>query len=133
MGSLVKAQRAGASALRLELARAEFDDVDFEPSILRANATRDPRRRAQRLQKYLGYTMFRYRENLKPGSNGGGQVETGDARALPLDLRQLQYEVRDHCRAEWAGTGTSFDEMVKRASAEKENGPEGTTIGPAVG
>ena len=42
--------------------------------------TRDPTRGAQHLQQYLGYDAFRYLENIKPGGNGGGWVDTGGWR-----------------------------------------------------
>ena len=42
--------------------------------------TRDPSRGAQRLQQYLGYDLFRYLENIKPGGNGGGWVDPGGWR-----------------------------------------------------
>jgi hypothetical protein len=34
----------------------------------------------QHLQQYLGYGFFRYLENIKPGANGGGWVDTGGWR-----------------------------------------------------
>jgi hypothetical protein len=42
--------------------------------------TRDPTRGTQHLQQYLGYDLFRYLENIKPGGNGGGWVDTGGWR-----------------------------------------------------
>jgi hypothetical protein len=42
--------------------------------------TRDPTRGTQHLQQYLGYNLFRYLENIKPGGNGGGWVDTGGWR-----------------------------------------------------
>ena len=42
--------------------------------------TRDPVRGNQHLQQYLGYDLFRYLENIKPGGNGGGWVDTGGWR-----------------------------------------------------
>ncbi|HER08996.1 MAG TPA: hypothetical protein ENO20_08820 [Bacteroides sp.] len=93
----------------------------------------------QHLQQYHGYAIFRYFENLKPGQNRGGWVDTGGSDPLDryaeqlwltlfakapeitlFDIRQMQYPVRDNTRAEWQGTGTSFDfdkmkEPIKQA------------------
>jgi hypothetical protein len=88
----------------------------------------------QHLQQYLGYSIFRYFENLKPGKNYGGWVDTGGGNPLDryaeqlwltlfakapeitlFDIRQMQYPFRENARAAWQGTGTSFDfdEMKK--------------------
>ncbi len=88
----------------------------------------------QHLQQYLGYEVFRYFENLKPGKNFGGWVDTGGSNPLDryaeqlwltlfakapeitlFDIRQMMYPIRENTRAEWQGTGTSFDfdEMKK--------------------
>lgn len=40
--------------------------------------TRDPRYTQQDLQRYLGYFLMRYLENIKPGANGGGWFDTYD-------------------------------------------------------
>jgi hypothetical protein len=73
--------------------------------------TRDAVRSAQHLQPYLGYNIMRYLQNIAPGRNGGGWVDTGGAtyydryaeqlwmtlfaRAAPeitlFDLRQMLY------------------------------------------
>ena len=42
--------------------------------------TRDPVHGTQHLQQYLGYGLYRYLENIKPGHNGGGWVDTGGWR-----------------------------------------------------
>jgi hypothetical protein len=42
--------------------------------------TRDPVHGNQHLQQYLGYGLYRYLENIKPGHNGGGWVDTGGWR-----------------------------------------------------
>jgi hypothetical protein len=41
--------------------------------------TRDAVRSAQHLQPYLGYNIMRYFQNISPGRNGGGWVDTGGA------------------------------------------------------
>jgi len=75
--------------------------------------TRNPTSPGQHLQQYLGYDLFRYLENIKPGGNGGGWVDEGGWRdnarfaeelALPLfakapeltlfDFRQLLEPIR---------------------------------------
>ncbi len=43
----------------------------------------------QHLQEYLGYLIFRYFENIKPGGNGGGWVDTGGLRHLDRYAEQL--------------------------------------------
>jgi hypothetical protein len=82
----------------------------------------------QHLQQYHGYSVFRYFENLKPGQNRGGWVDTGggipyDRYAEQLwltlfagapeitlfDIRQMQIDITERGRAPWQGTGTSFD------------------------
>ena len=88
----------------------------------------------QHLQPYLGYAIFRYFENLKPGKNFGGWVDTGGGNPLDryaeqlwltlfakapevtlFDIRRMQYPFSENARAAWQGTGTSFDfdEMKK--------------------
>jgi hypothetical protein len=76
--------------------------------------TRNPTSPGQHLQQYLGYDLFRYLENIKPGGNGGGWVDEGGWRdkerfaeelQLPLfakapemtlfDFRQLLQPMRD--------------------------------------
>lgn len=47
-----------------------FDDI------WTGTETRDPGS-AQHLQNYLGYNIIRYFENLRPGYNGGGWVDSG--------------------------------------------------------
>lgn len=105
----------------LEAQPAMFD------GIYTGTETRDPSS-AQHLQAYLGYNIFRYFENLKPGGNGGGWVDTGGMRTMDryaeqlwitlfakapeitlFDLRQMMYPIRKETRAPWQGEGTSFD------------------------
>jgi hypothetical protein len=98
--------------------------------------TRDPSS-AQHLQNYLGYNIIRYFENLRPGHNYGGWVDSGGsnmgmdryaeqlwltffAKAPEMALfayNQLigvQLRPEQH-RTSWQGQGTSFDydEMMK--------------------
>lgn len=103
--------------------------------------TRDAVMSAQHLQPYLGYNIFRYFENLKPGGNKGGWVDTGGARYLDryaeqlwltlfakapevtlFDFRQLQRSLDNFAEASWQGQGTSFDqeEMMQSVKIKKE-------------
>ncbi len=82
--------------------------------------TRDALRSAQHLQPYHGYNIFRYFENLKPGHNNGGWVDTGGMRSLDryaeqlwltlfakapeitlFDFRQMQYEIQPEHKGAW--------------------------------
>lgn len=100
--------------------------------------TRDPSSN-QHLQPYLGYLIFRYFENLKPGGNRGGWVDSGgmmyaDRYAEQLwltlfakapeqtffDFRQLARPINEQLRGEWQDLGTSlnFDEMIAPAKTK---------------
>ncbi len=52
--------------------------------------TRNPTSPGQHLQQYLGYDLFRYLENIKPGANGGGWVDEGGWRDRARFAEQLQ-------------------------------------------
>lgn len=107
-------------------------NLETEPKIFdglyTGTETRDAVRSNQHLQPYLGYLVFRYYNNLKPGKNGGGWVDTGgmgtyDRYAEQLwltlftkapemtlfDYRQMLYPLRKAWEPEWKSTGTSFD------------------------
>ncbi len=90
--------------------------------------TRDAVYSEQHLQAYLGYNVFRYFNNLKPGKNGGGWVDTGGmkfydryaeqlwltifAKAPEMtlfDYRQMLYPAREAWIADWKDESTSFD------------------------
>ena len=90
--------------------------------------TRDAVLSNQHLQPYLGYLIFRYFNNLKPGKNGGGWVDTGGmcffdryaeqlwltilAKAPEMtlfDYRQMLYPLRDFWIPEWKTEKVSFD------------------------
>src|SRR5208282_1725075 len=55
-------------------------DLDKEPKmfdgIYTGTETRDPVKTDQFLQQYESYQIIRYFENIKPGGNGGGWVDT---------------------------------------------------------
>jgi hypothetical protein len=90
--------------------------------------TRDSVMTDQHLQEYQGYLIVRYFENIAPGRNGGGWVDTygsnsADRYAEQLwltllakapemtmfDYMQMGLPVRKQLRGKWQGTGTSFD------------------------
>ena len=61
-------------------------DLDQEPKIFdgiyTGTETRDPETTDQNLQQYESYQIIRYFENIAPGRNGGGWVDTFDIRYL---------------------------------------------------
>jgi hypothetical protein len=68
-------------------------DLDKEPKlfdgIYTGTETRDPVITDQRLQQYESYEIFRYFENIKPGGNGGGWVDTYSIRYIDRYAEQL--------------------------------------------
>jgi len=134
-------------------------NLDTEPpmfdGLYTGTETRDPIQRDQHLQPYHGYSIFRYFENIKPGHNLGGWVDTGGmtyldryveqfwltlfAKAPELtlfDFRQLQYLLTPSLRGSWQDDGNTsfnFDEMVAPLSRPDGTRPEETTLAPAVG
>lgn len=107
-------------------------NLETEPllfdGIYTGTETRDAFISAQHLQPYHGYSIFRYFENIKPGGNLGGWVDTygspyldryGEQLWLTLfakapeitlfDFRQLQLPLSQFPPAPWQGQGTSFD------------------------
>ena len=115
--------------------------------------TRDAVRSNQHLQPYLSYLVWRYYNNLAPGRNGGGWVDTGGMYTIDryseqlwmtmfakapeitlFDYRQMLNPLRDSHRAEWQGQGTSFDfdKMMQPVKLhDKEVTP--TTVARAAG
>lgn len=133
-------------------------NLETEPKlfdgIYTGTETRDPVMAGQHLQQYLGYGIFRYFENIKPGGNGGGWVDTGGmlymdryaeqlwltlfAKAPEItlfDFRQLQRPIRPTDRAKWQGSQTSFDfdEMIKPVVTESGKTITPTTVARAAG
>ena len=113
-------------------------NLETEPKlfdgIYTGTETRD-RTGDQHLQEYLGYSIFRYFENIKPGGNGGGWVDTYGGRypdryaeqlwltlfakapeITLFDFGQLQRSIRSSDRAPWQGQKTSFDFDAMMAS-----------------
>ncbi len=68
-------------------------DLDREPrlfdGIYTGTETRDPVITDQHLQQYESYEIFRYFENIAPGRNGGGWVDTYSIRYLDRYAEQL--------------------------------------------
>jgi len=133
-------------------------NLETEPKlfdgIYTGTETRDPAMAGQHLQQYLGYSIFRYFENIKPGKNGGGWVDTGGmfymdryaeqlwltlfAKAPEItlfDFRQLQQPIRPGLRAKWQGEQTSFDfdEMMKPVILANGSTVTPTTVARAAG
>jgi hypothetical protein len=126
-------------------------DLAREPKmfdgIYTGTETRD-RSGNQHLQEYLGYSIFRYFENIKPGGNGGGWVDTGGMRFMDryaeqlwltlfakapeitlFDFRQLQRPIRPADRAPWQGQEASFD-FDKMMEPVKQ--PDGAMVKPTT-
>ncbi len=66
----------------------ETEPKSFD-TIYTGTETRDPVYSNQHLQQYHGYSIFRYFENIKPGGNGGGWVDSGGLRHLDRYAEQL--------------------------------------------
>jgi hypothetical protein len=133
-------------------------NLETEPpmfdGIYTGTETRDPDAPGQHLQQYLGYLIFRYFENLKPGANGGGWVDTGGmtymdryaeqlwltlfAKAPEItlfDFRQLQRAIRPADRSAWQDQqpSFSFDEMMKPVVLKDGKEIQPTTVARAAG
>lgn len=94
----------------------------------------------QHLQQYHGYTVFRYFENLKPGQNRGGWVDTFGGIPLDryaeqlwitmfakapeitlFDFRLMIRPVDESTLSPWQGEGTSFDfEQMKKPLLQED-------------
>ncbi len=123
-------------------------DLDQEPKIFdgifTGTETRDPETTDQNLQQYESYQIIRYFENIAPGRNGGGWVDTFDIRYLDRYPEQLwdtvfakapemmlfewsgmQRPINAGDRAAWANLHTSFD-YNQMMSAWSSNAPAGS-------
>lgn len=121
-------------------------NLEAEPAIFdgiyTGTETRDPAITQQHLQPYESYLIFRYLENVKPGANLGGWVDTGAIRDMDryaeqiwltlfakapeitlFDFRQMLRPIAPALRASWQGGGTSFDFDAMIAPFR---GPDGT-------
>jgi hypothetical protein len=126
-------------------------NLETEPKlfdgIYTGTETRD-RTGDQHLQEYLGYSIFRYFENLKPGGNGGGWVDTYGGRYLDryaeqlwltlfakapeitlFDFGQMLRQMRPAERAPWQGQQTSFDFDAMMTPVIL---PDGTSVKPTT-
>ena len=126
-------------------------NLETEPKlfdgIYTGTETRD-RTGDQHLQEYLGYSIFRYFENIKPGGNGGGWVDTYGGRYLDryaeqlwltlfakapeitlFDFGQMLRQMRPAERAPWQGQQTSFDFDAMMAPVVQ---PDGTSVKPTT-
>jgi len=133
-------------------------DLDFGPKhfdgIYTGTETRDAVRSNQHLQPYESYLIWRYFDNLNPGHNGGGWVDTGGMRYIEryaeqlwltvfakapemtfFDYRQMLGGLRSSYRGPWqdaGGTSFNYDEMMKPVNINgKEVTP--TTMARAAG
>jgi len=113
-------------------------DLDKEPKLFDAiytgTETRDPVITDQHLQQYESYEIIRYFDNIAPGRNGGGWVDTYSIRYLDRYAEQLWdtlfakapqimlFEWSAMCRpiepgdrSQWENLPTSFDyrQMLK--------------------
>lgn len=114
-------------------------DLDFGPKhfdgIYTGTETRDAVRSNQHLQPYESYLIWRYFDNLNPGHNGGGWVDTGGMRYMEryaeqlwltvfakapemtfFDYRQMLGALRSSYRGPWqdaGGTSFNYDDMMK--------------------
>src|SRR6185437_5138659 len=113
-------------------------DLDKEPKmfdgIYTGTETRDPVMTDQHLQQYESYQIFRYFENIAPGRNGGGWVDTYSINYIDRYAEQLwdtlfakapelmlfewtamSRPIEPGDREAWSGLSTSFnyDEMLR--------------------
>jgi len=127
-------------------------NLETEPKIFdgiyTGTETRDPVYTDQHLQQYQSYLIMRYLENIKPGGNGGGWVDTGaiqymdryaeqlwltlfaGAREITLfNFGRMLQPIPQELRADWHSTKTSFDfdEMMQPIKLE-----DGTTVKPGT-
>lgn len=130
------------------------DEPKMFDGIYTGTETRDAVSSDQHLQQYESYLIFRYFENIAPGRNGGGWVDSGGTSYLDryteqfwltlfakapeitmFDWRQLQSAVRPGQRGAWQGTGTSFDfdEMMKPYKLSDGTEVKPSTIARAAG
>jgi hypothetical protein len=132
-------------------------NLETEPKlfdgIYTGTETRD-RTGDQHLQEYLGYSIFRYFENIKPGGNGGGWVDTYGGRypdryaeqlwltlfakapeITLFDFGQLLRKISSSDRAPWQDQKPSFDfdAMMASTVSLKETPDKTTTFARAAG
>jgi hypothetical protein len=126
-------------------------DLDKEPKlfdgIYTGTESRDPEITDQNLQQYESYQIIRYFDNIAPGRNGGGWVDTYSIRYIDRYAEQLWDTVfakapemmlfewsgmlrpiQAGVRTNWANLHTSFDynQMLSAWSSNNPAGPEPT-------
>ncbi len=126
-------------------------DLDKEPKlfdgIYTGTETRDPEITDQNLQQYESYQIIRYFENIAPGRNGGGWVDTFSIRYIDRYAEQLWdtvfakapemmlfewsgmlRSIPAGARTNWADLHTSFDynQMLQAWSSNAPAGSEPT-------
>jgi len=127
-------------------------NLEAEPKIFDeiyiGTETRDPVYTDQHLQQYESYLIMRYFENIKPGGNGGGWVDTGAIRYMDryaeqlwltlfakapeitlFDFHRMLQPIRQELRADWHGTKTSYD-FDKMLEPIKQD--DGTMVKPTT-
>ncbi len=127
-------------------------DLDAGPrlfdKIYTGTETRDAVNSDQHLQPYESYEIVRYFENIKPGCNAGGWVDTGGMRTLDryaeqlwltllarapeitlFDWRQVQRPLRPSDRSPWQDQKPSldFDAVMKPVPQA-----DGTSVTPTT-
>jgi hypothetical protein len=123
-------------------------DLEREPElfdgIYTGTETRDPVVTDQHLQQYESYLIIRYFDNIKPGGNGGGWVDTYSLRYIDRYAEQLwdtlfakapeimlfEWSAMSHPippgdRAAWQDLHTSFD-YSQLLKAYTNNAPAGS-------
>jgi len=124
-------------------------DLDKEPKlfdgIFTGTETRDPEITDQNLQQYESYQIIRYFDNIAPGRNGGGWVDSFDIRYIDRYAEQLwdtvfakapemmlfewsglQRPINAGARTNWANLPTSFNyrQMLQEWSSNAPAGAE---------
>jgi hypothetical protein len=127
-------------------------NLEAEPKIFdgiyTGTETRDPVYTDQHLQQYQSYLIFRYLENIKPGGNGGGWVDTGAIRYMDryaeqlwltlfakapeitlFNFNRLLQPIPPEYRADWQRIRTSFnfDQMMQPIKQT-----DGTSVTPTT-
>jgi hypothetical protein len=133
-------------------------DLDREPKlfdgIYTGTETRDPETTDQNLQQYQSYQIFRYFENIKPGGNGGGWVDTFSVRYVDRYAEQLwdtlfakapeimlfnwaalTGPVVPGSRTNWQNLHTSFDydQMLQACKSNAPSGPPEPSMARVAG
>lgn len=131
-------------------------DLDREPRIFdgiyTGTETRDPVQTEQHLQAYEGYLIMRYFENIRPGGNGGGWIDTYGIRyvdryaeqlwltafAKPAEIMlfnfaDLQRSIREGDRSAWQGMRTSFNYDAMLHQYQQGGGGDAPTMARVAG